>query len=564
MNPSEQKSTVGLIGEPPRFSRLLHMMGGVVLALAGWLMTTPLRSAMDIFFLDETGYLIRGMNMFPKIPKLWGPVYCFWYKILSIVQSNPVDLFYLNYGLISVLTALVLYIFLLRFRVMWPVAIWLSFMVLIAPFNLTTFPKVAHFAAIFGMTGIMVAYFIRHHQNRYLFIALLFLVMSYIRPEFYLSFLICSIGIFVGWALKKIRFEGTAMLIGVAILVALLHIGLGMPLGVEMRGYKRSFIAFGEHFSWNFSKWNEIDGYLWLTWESVTSSHFGESDSFLTAFLANPSMMFKHIFYNLGIYIQELENTLAMSVLPVKTVSVVVRYVIPIAIMGLLLIASVRRDFVKRIIHHRALGVFLFLMALPSILSCLLVFPRGHYIIIQLPLMIWLLAELLSTGIRKLSSNRVRMGSIAVLTLLASLYFFDARRPADYTYFEMRKTNGKLNNLNLLDFLAENQQLLDGKRLLSHEGNFSAFTNTDIEFVNALDKGTMPFDEFLATEQPDLIYCTQTIFNNPNYLQDEDWEAFVEQEIEQSVKWRVVSVDGGEQDFLLVRPEIFDDLNLND
>jgi len=524
-------------------------------------MTHGLRSAMDIFFLDETGYLQRGMNMFPKIPKLWGPVYCFWYKILSFIQGDAVSLFYLNFGLMAVLLALAAYFFLLRFRVMWPIALWLSLMVLIAPYNLTTFPKVSHFATMAAMLAFIAAYQVKHHLHRYTLIAVTFLILAYARPEFYLSFLLMVLLIIAGISTKKVKLQWSPWLVGGLIFIALLHIGLGFPLGTELRGYKRSFIAFGEHFSYNYSNWNDLEGYLWLTWETITQSQFGESKRFSEALLANPGMMFTHFMSNARLYLSHLDETLVTTLLPVKKVPFFLRMIIPVLLIAPLTLPDIRKAYWSRLKHHRAIFTFLFLLALPSILSCIVIYPRGHYIINQIPLIIWLTGELLSTIVRTYASSKVCGFVLPVILLAVVVYFVIPRLPSDYEYFELRKENGKLNNLTVLNLLDEHADVVEGKTLLSHEGDFRAFIEPNIQFVNAIDKKETGFQTFLDNIDPDMIYCTQTIFKNPNYLNDKEWIRFIEDMNEKRDDWQYLPVNGGDQDFLLVKSDLYEALN---
>lgn len=543
---------------------ILAVTGGLLLLLAGWMATHGLRSAMDIFFLDETGYLTRGMNMFPKIPKLWGPVYCFWYKLLSFVQSDPVALFYLNFGLMTVALAVATYLFLIRFRVLWPVALWLALLVLLSPVNVTTFPRVSHFTTVAAMVALMAAYGIRHHLNRYVFMALSFLVLAYVRPEFYLSFLITAVGLAGLVAGKRVKAEPTALVLGGLVAAVLLHIGLGFPLGVELRGYKRSFIAFGEHFAYNYSLWNHLDGYYWLIWEDVVGQFFGDSKSFSEALLANPAMMFRHFLSNASRYGNVLGETLVALFLPVKQAPGWAGLVLPVLIAASLIHRGVRDRFLGRLRHHRALFLFLFLLALPSMLSCVVIFPRDHYIVNQLPLLVWLLAEWLSAVLRAmLPGERLRYASFIVLAAALVLLAANPPTPADYTYFELRKEEGRLNNQRVLALFDGNREQLEGAVLLSHEGDFTAFTKAGIRFVNAIEKGKRPFAEFLAESDPDMIYCTQTIFKNPDYQRDSTWLAFTEGGAERE-GWLKLDVGGGPYDFLLLKRDWYDLLSNNE
>jgi hypothetical protein len=146
-----------------------------------------------------------------------------------------------------------------------------------------------------------------------------------------------------------------------------------------------------------------------------------------------------------------------------------------------------------------------------------------------------------------------------VLVVIA-LLFIQPRSPYDYEYFELRKENGKLNNLTVLSLMNEHSKIVEGKTLLSHEGDFSAFIQPEIQFVNALDKKEEGFITFLDKIDPDMIYCTRTIFENPNYLSDPEWKTFIEDLNESRVDWKYIPVNGGDYDFLLVKPDLYDSL----
>ncbi|MCB0451217.1 MAG: hypothetical protein KDC97_13970, partial [Confluentibacter sp.] len=104
-------------------NRTLQILLGIIgIIITGVLMTHGLKNAMDIYFLDETSYLVRGTKMFGAIPKRWGPLYCAWYRVLFIVENNLVDLFYLNYKLMAVIPSALLFAALSRYSksVVWP------------------------------------------------------------------------------------------------------------------------------------------------------------------------------------------------------------------------------------------------------------------------------------------------------------------------------------------------------------------------------------------------------------------------------------------------------------
>ena len=107
------------------------------------------------------------------------------------------------------------------------------------------------------------------------------LLLSFARPEFYLSFIMIG-GLGLLYFLVKsdqVKRKFMAPLGIFAVFAAMLHVGLGNPLLVKLEGHNRSVIAFGEHFAYNYAKWNDSPTYDWLRWEEIVEEEFGEINS---------------------------------------------------------------------------------------------------------------------------------------------------------------------------------------------------------------------------------------------------------------------------------------------
>ena len=127
-------------------NRTFHVILGVIgIILVGVLMTSGLNGIMDIFFLDESYYLVRGTKMFGSIPKRWGPLYCTWYRGLFTVESNLVNLFYLNFKLMAIIPATLLFLALSRYSKSLLFALFIALCFLISNFNLPVYPKISFF-----------------------------------------------------------------------------------------------------------------------------------------------------------------------------------------------------------------------------------------------------------------------------------------------------------------------------------------------------------------------------------------------------------------------------------
>ena len=70
----------------------------LIILLAGIKQVYGVQHYLDITFFDETEYLYKGVHLSKEQLNDWGPAYNVWYYILSFINKNPVELFYINYA----------------------------------------------------------------------------------------------------------------------------------------------------------------------------------------------------------------------------------------------------------------------------------------------------------------------------------------------------------------------------------------------------------------------------------------------------------------------------------
>ena len=84
----------------------------LVLLAVGWKYTRGLESVLDIGLYDESNYLHSGHSLldigFPSPGA--APLYAVWYFLLSKLQSDRVELYYLNYRVLTILVPIALYL----------------------------------------------------------------------------------------------------------------------------------------------------------------------------------------------------------------------------------------------------------------------------------------------------------------------------------------------------------------------------------------------------------------------------------------------------------------------
>ncbi|MCJ7718196.1 MAG: hypothetical protein MUO54_16980, partial [Anaerolineales bacterium] len=267
----------------------------VIILLAGLKFTYMLEDGLDISLYDEASYLYGGIklpvNGLPRVD--YAPLYAIWYFIISLIEPNRVNLFYLNIKLMTILPPILVYILLRRTRVSVPVSFTISWFFLLSRANAFTWPKVSHFALLVTLV-ILILISRRNLLWTSLFASFGALVVSYIRPEFFVAYLL-SLLLFILIAAfgKQERIRLPSLLWYILFTVIILGV-FGFPVSSD-----RSIIAFGQHFSRNWVLWTGSDLNPWTNWAEIVAQNFGTADNVWSAFTNNPSVFLKHVSYNL-------------------------------------------------------------------------------------------------------------------------------------------------------------------------------------------------------------------------------------------------------------------------
>lgn len=513
------------------------VLGCLVIAIAGYLLTANLQYVMDITFLDESNYLNRGVNFFKRMSKEWAPLYSGWYRFLYFFEGDTFKLFYLNFKLLSVLPYIMFYLVLVKYQFPPFISLAMAVFFMANSFNLPNEPKVSHFTI---MLIFAVVYFIPLQLSLFRkFLVLIFsaIILSYARPEMYLSGLI-FIGILVFlFYTKRVVFsaEDKRLIKILAFVVLVFHLVWGVPLGAKIKGESRSLIAFGEHFSYNYSQWNEIDQYLWLKQDVIVKEHFGEVNSLREAASANPTLFWKHISTNIQTFINSILNAFVESFSFYNVGKIDVLKLIFSILFFVVLVSSRfwlgRREEKSNVFKND--GYFLlmvfFVFMLPSLLSSILIYPREHYIVHQIPFYFLLFTFVFIP--QRVIETVIDYRNIAVFVFTGLVLLYFMPKADDYTYFPLRKQERILNNQKALTLLTS-LEVKDTVKVLNFEGDFNYIIGRNYRWVKPNEKRDTDFFEFLALHNPEIIYCTMTSFKNPWYDDDMSWHDFVSSPLE--------------------------------
>ncbi|MCX7044602.1 MAG: hypothetical protein NTX50_03815 [Candidatus Sumerlaeota bacterium] len=256
-----------------------------------------LEERIDIGLYDETCSLINGVflkhNPFPNAA--FSPFYDVWYFLLSKIVSDNTALYYFNYKIGMLLLAVLAYLCLRAGKVSIVAAFLASSFVLFCQSNLYTWPRVCHFALGVLLAGLALAHASRRKTAFILILALTSLVTSYVRPEFFVPYILLFIYLIYEGARSK-RLRSILIPAGGLALAGILAVSiLGCPI-VDKE--KRSFVAFTQHFALNWVRWNSSNLNPWTDASTIRMKCFGQANTVPKCIMANPGLVMRHVLTN--------------------------------------------------------------------------------------------------------------------------------------------------------------------------------------------------------------------------------------------------------------------------
>ena len=172
---------------------------------------------------------------------------------------------------------------------------------------ITAVPYIWPFQVFFALTllfgGISAANYVAAPAGRMSILAVTFLLVSYVRPEFYVGFLllcVCLLAylIFVRPRLR-INQEPPRAWPGLAATLILAFL-LGAFMGIPIRqDNNRSFMAFGQHYAVNRVESGTYNFNPWTNYKTVMASDFDDAGSLRECVEQNPAAVLWHVLRNI-------------------------------------------------------------------------------------------------------------------------------------------------------------------------------------------------------------------------------------------------------------------------
>lgn len=496
----------------------------IVLFLCGIFYVHGIQHFLDIFGNDESMYLYGG-NSFPlNFPNSeYSPLYTIWYYFLNLLQPDTVLLYYLNYILMTVLPPLFIYIFLRVNKVHLIVSFSFSLLFLMNFSNFPTWPKVSHFALLSLLTGLIISSLLSDKKHKILAFTIFLLLTSFIRPEFFLSFILVSIILTVMYSLEW--FNNYTLrsvlpwIITVMISFALLSV-FGLPYGSG----ERSFQAFGQHYARNWVNWHSDPRDPYYNYINILKEDFGNVNSISAAILKNPSAVTRHVTENIKNIPGELKY-MFLNFYPVgypgiiSLITALVVFIISLVSFSRIKLKLIPKLILKRIyVNFRNLR-FCFLIVLtaiiPLILSSIFIFPRRHYLLFPGVILILMLITILFRKVFVSQKQNVffKLVYLCILPLIL-----------------VRPLKSVLNepvpeNLSAIEYL-RSMNIKEPVNILETWGIYSIYESKNYTRIPDYSKDKL-FNEYLKEWSINLIVISERLLTDTRFSTDPEWLYFI-------------------------------------
>ena len=480
-----------------------------IILIAGLKFTFGLEKVLDISLYDESDYLYRGVILwkagFP--PAELAPLYSIWYFIISFLEPNRVMLYFLNYKLTMILPPIFVYGLLRKNTVSIPVSLIISLLLLVSYAN-TIGARVSYF----GLIVILVTFILISNKRSFLlnslFASMGALLVSYVRPEYFLTYILSAllfIFLFVREYRKLEKRYLLGLLVGFGLTSALLLGALEIPINGS-----RSLSAFGQHFSLNWVSRTGSTINPWTNWWDILSLNFGSAQSIPETLANNPSAFLLHVTDNL----RNLAPITARLIFPVNFF--LSRRVVALLIVCLLItyLTLTRHKRLLMLVEYKELLIFFGLFVIPGLVSIIIIYPRDHYILLPGVLTIVMMSILLTNhDLEQEQMDYRQLFLIGLLVVVLTPYFSQNRE-------EIRRP--------ILDTIGFIQSLgiHESVNLLETGGGYNIYLGDNFHRVAEYSTNT-GFNQFRADYGINMIVVSDTLLNDTRFINDPEWQNFL-------------------------------------
>jgi hypothetical protein len=299
--------------------------------------------------------------------------------------------------------------------------------------------------------------------------------------------------------------------------------------------FSRDVFAFGQHFAINYIRWNGLNQELWRDWVPYFEQNFEDKGSLISSGLTNVPMFAKHIFANIIGLLNKVLQNIADSVMFGRIFNLPL-WIKIIVLAGFLSVSIFIGRSMKSLIHFLwtsehgfLLMVFLFFAA-PSYVACVLIFPREHYILLQMPFYLAFIAFIFFLVFKNSGGFQLNLIAILFLGVFVLLFIPNKERLTYFDFFQNRTETPNNRALEQLRSYKYERYSKENKlQMLENEGGLSVYTMKEevLSNIPLYNTDSLTFFEFMDKSNIELIYVTPSIISDPILKTYPFWEEFI-------------------------------------
>ena len=510
------------------FSCTNLLLGIILIALAGFRLIRNFNNLVDISFDDEVQYMRYGMELFHNIRSDWGPSYNLWYKLLSLFEQSPIELYLLNYKVVIILLPICLFAFLYVYGISFFISIWIGFSILISTTNILTYPRISHVVVSFFLLVLVVnRLWIKSKSRQLILLCFTIFVAAFARPELMLAFLILlAITLFYILKFDDLKKHIVFALPFVAIMILIFAV-FRLPSD-SFKGIDRAYIAFCQHYTIKNIIFNKGHFNQFIDWIAISKTQFPGCNTFTDIVINFPLVVIKGMFVNIGFYLQLIisistDILFPFQLLPFNKIVLLGYGLVVLFILYTLISKKQRLNVFNAIQSNKYLFLVLLIFIFPSIISSLVFFPRMHYGIFLLPILSFVFAILIDNLAK---GYKIRIG---IVLFVFTLFMYKMPSIKKYNTPKLL-TNDECPTQSYKEVIKDLNQHTDKPHVIfSNVLSFSLmidknFTDFSAEYDYDNNK---TFIEQMKTHQVDYILQTKFLTEDRRLSKDSTWLQFM-------------------------------------
>lgn len=493
---------------------------------------------IDINLTDDTGYMILGILIRENILVGFGPLYSIMFKVIKIFTDDTVVIYDTAMHLMYILPPLAAYAMMRAMSLKPFTALLLSVGFLWSPniMSFITWSKISHYTILMVMLWVIWTRRLKTTFDLLISLSVFTFLLGFIRPESHLSWYISIVVLWLFWwkglqADKQYlkRMLPISLLFGLYLFLTLasgIDIISKINLLVNPMAGGRSNIAFAQQFSYNYCEWNGLNNFDWIQWRDFSKENFGDFNTLGEAFKNNPSTFIQHIFYNIQQYIIKFTYGVQSIFLPPAIfkwnswISTLLLIVILTATLWVSGISYWWDRFKTLFIQHIYTILALVVISIPSVVSSIIFYTREHYLLLVMPLVLYLLA-LFFIAAQKTIDNQARIFKTISFLGLIALIFIIHPTLSDYKTYDVWEEYDYPSNRKTIEAIRQ-MNFTQDIRQIDHEGGLAAYAGKNFKWINLISKTESSYQEYEKEEQPNFYYVTQALLSN-RFLTEDDY-----------------------------------------